>query len=298
MSVNSWLLLLGLLIPVTGIAQNEWLVPDDKKGKLSDFAFSDSTRQVGSQLYQINCKSCHGDPGKGNYQNLNPLPGDPATDKIQQNSDGELFYKLQEGRGLMPSFKNILSQEEIWMLVSYLRSYNSEYVQQVAEKILRGNLQFADLKILLTALDDHRVKAMVTGDENGVWNPVRDAEVALFVHRRFGQLPVDETKLTGPDGVVTFQIPGDLPGDTAGMLHILARLTDEEQFGVIKADTFLQVGLPFIPVSLTAERAMWNTMQMAPLWLLLSFGGALVLVLGLLGYVLLLLRKIFYAGKE
>ena len=87
----------------------EWVVPADKKGKLSPFAFTDETRKTGEALYNLNCKSCHGTPGMGNFQaTLKPQPADPATDKIQHNIDGELFYKVTQGRGPMPSFKNSL----------------------------------------------------------------------------------------------------------------------------------------------------------------------------------------------
>ncbi|MCK7540494.1 MAG: cytochrome c [Marinilabiliales bacterium] len=62
---------------------------------------------------------------------LVPVPGDPATEKIQRNSDGEIFHKVTVGRGQMPSFRSVLTTDEIWKVVSYLRSFNRSYIQKV-----------------------------------------------------------------------------------------------------------------------------------------------------------------------
>jgi mono/diheme cytochrome c family protein len=36
-------------------------------------------------------------------------------------TDGALFWKMSEGRGVMPAWKDILSETERWQLVNYLR---------------------------------------------------------------------------------------------------------------------------------------------------------------------------------
>ena len=79
-----------MLLPSFARGQ-DWVVPDDRKGRLSTFPFTDDTRKEGEKLYQVNCHSCHGDPGRNNFIALQPPPGDPATEKIQRNSDGETF---------------------------------------------------------------------------------------------------------------------------------------------------------------------------------------------------------------
>src|SRR5512133_1232537 len=128
------ILLFLLLIPSLLSGQDR-VVPEEKKGRLSTFPFSDETRKSGERLYTANCMSCHGTPGKGNYLKLVPEPGDPATEKIQRNSDGEIFYKVTTGKGQMPSFRNVLTGDEIWKLVSFLRSFNKAYVQKVMQVI-------------------------------------------------------------------------------------------------------------------------------------------------------------------
>lgn len=55
-------------------AQEIWEVPADQATKLSPFEFSAESQKAGSEIYTINCASCHGIPGKANAVALVPLP--------------------------------------------------------------------------------------------------------------------------------------------------------------------------------------------------------------------------------
>jgi len=286
-------ILAGLLIA------QEWTVPADKKGRLSPFPFSDSIRKAGLQLYSLNCMSCHGTPGKGNFQALVPPPGDPATDKIQHNADGELFYKVSEGRGQMPSFKNTLASKDIRTIVSYIRSFNPAYVQSVMPEITSGAYSGAviALSLLLNpSRDSVMLKASAIRGNSVV--PVTGAGVKLFVRRTFGLLPLDEEKTTNDQGMAFFPVPSDLPGDTAGKIQVSARFTDEDQFGPVSKDTLLQVGLRIEPVSLVKDRAMWNVVRKAPWWIILTYSLGVLVVWGFILLVLLKLRDIYIIGEH
>jgi mono/diheme cytochrome c family protein len=276
-----------------------WIVPEDKKGKLSSFKFNDETRSAGERLYSINCKSCHGVPGKGNYINLTPPPGDPATDKIQHNSDGEIFYKVTTGRGPMPSFKNALSGNDIWNIISFLRSFNTKYVQSIMPVIKSAAYPGAEIVISLMLAprkDIIKMKVSAAGAKSIV--PVKTALVKLFVKRTFGFLPVDEEKTTDSEGVASFRIPRELPGDTVGNVLISARFVDEELFGAVSKDTILQAGIITVPESLVKNRAMWNTVRKAPVWIILTFSFGVLGVWGFIFYVLFNLRDIYITGKH
>ena len=276
----------------------EWVVPADRANRLSTFPFNDENRESGEKIYTVNCMSCHGTPGKGNYIDLVPSPGDPATDKIQRNRDGEIFYKIFSGRGQMPSFRSVLTTNEIWYVVSFIRSFNSTYKQQImpvitssaypgAEIILNIFYKPGDTLITLSALavkEDQKV-------------PVTDAAVRLFVERTFGTLQIDDEKITGKEGLAVFRIPDDLPGDTAGNVMVSARFADEEIFGSVAEDTVLQAAVKITPVSLVAERAMWNNVRKAPVWVILTYAIGMLLVWGFILLVLLKLRDIYIIGK-
>ena len=277
----------------------EWIVPGSKQDKLSTFPFNDETRKMGEQLYTTNCMSCHGTPGKVNYLNLVPPPGDPATDKIQRNKDGEIFYKVSEGRGQMPSFKNVLSSKETWNVISFLRSYNNTYKQQVLQVITSSAYPGAEIKIRLSYNQgDSTVILTAQAIKDNIVVPVTDAGVQLFVHRTFGQLPVDDEKTTDKDGLAIFKVPEKFPGDTAGNIQVSARFTNEEVFGSVSKDTVLCAAEKTNPVSLVAERAMWNSVWKAPIWIILTFSIGLLLVWSFILYVLLKLRDIFVIGDS
>jgi len=286
------------LLALVPVFSQEWLVPADRQGRLSTFAFNDSIEKAGLQLYILNCMSCHGTPGKGNYQQLTPPPGDPATEKIQRNRDGEIFYKIMEGRGQMPSFKNTLSTGDTWAIVAYIRSFNSGYVQAVMPEITSGAYPGALIAISLRlAAEKESVIMKVSAIKDNSAVPVVGAGVRLFVKRTFGMLPLDEEKITDDNGMATFTIPPDLRGDTTGNIKVSARFTDEEKFGTAAKDTVLQAGLQVIPVSLVKDRAMWNTLRKAPWWILLTYGLGVILVWGFIILVMLKLRDIFIIGE-
>jgi hypothetical protein len=150
----------------------------------------------------------------------------------------------------------------------------------------------------LSIPNDSTIQVAATGLENGIRVPVPAVSIELFVQRYFGHLPLDEAQTTDPAGIARFSLPVDLPGDSAGILRFHARFSDEDQFGAIEEDTLLAAGIPVHPVSLTARRAMWNTVRMAPVWLLITYPVALLIVLSVIGYILLQLRTIFYLGKK
>ena len=285
-----------MLLPSFARGQ-DWVVPDDRKGRLSTFPFTDDTRKEGEKLYQVNCHSCHGDPGRNNFIALQPPPGDPATEKIQRNSDGEIFHKVSAGRGQMPSFRSVLTTDEIWKVVSFIRSFNRSYVQKVMQVITSSAYPGAIISMKLAydeATKQVLVFAYATSETGTV--PVTGAGVRLLAARYFGKMAVDEEKTTDVNGVATFSVPEGLRGDTAGNIGFSAMFTDEATFGSVSKDTVLMAGMPVIPVSLTANRAMWNTVRKAPVWIILAYGLGVLAVWGFIVLVMFKLRDIFTVG--
>jgi len=77
------------------------------------------------------CKACHGADGKGLPKDLElkgPLPRN-FTDKKWQavRTDGELFWILKNGSpgtDMAPFVPLVLTEEEAWQVLLYIRSFN------------------------------------------------------------------------------------------------------------------------------------------------------------------------------
>jgi mono/diheme cytochrome c family protein len=294
-SIILFFLLIGFC---NSFSQEEWKVPAESQEKLSTLTFNSGTENIGLEIYTNNCKACHGMPGINNFQPLVPEPGDPASSKFQKNTDGELFYKISEGRGQMLSFKNTLTPEEIWNIVSYIRSFNKEYVQQVAKEIEKKGYE-GDINFLLSYIEnDKQVKVTLTGNKGELTEKLAGVDMQIFAERSFGKLALDDLKTTNSEGNAYFSIPEQLPGDAEGNINLIIQLSDIELFGKVTHDTVLAVGFPMNRPALNAERAMWNKFKKAPVWLLIAYFGGVLVAWGVIFYILFLLRTIFFIGKE
>jgi mono/diheme cytochrome c family protein len=286
------------LLAGTSLAQTPWVVPADRNAKLTTTAFTEQNQNSGKDLYQTNCKSCHGDPGKNNVIKLVPPPPDPATTQLQQNSDGALHFKISEGRGTMPAFKNVLSSVDVWNLIAYLRTFNNDYKQQLAVQPTFGGEVFdkVDLK-LLTDPASNNIVALLTGVKGSITKPIAGLEIKLFIKRYFGNLVLDKPMETNIEGKASFVFPQDIPGDASGNVSLLAQLTNEDLFGLVKTESVMAIGITTNRAPLNEPRALWNVVQKTPIWLLLTYLSSVLVVWGFIIVVMLKLRTIFKLGE-
>ncbi|MBI5539686.1 MAG: cytochrome c [Bacteroidia bacterium] len=274
-----------------------WIVPDNKKKKTSSFKFSQVSVSDGEAIYLKTCQSCHGIPGKENFAKLNPSPGDLSTDKVQKQLDGELFFKITMGRGLMPSFKNVLKEEERWKLISYLRSFNDAYAQPPLSAPSSGCKGCVTNIELMYLQDSSRMLLKAIGTLNGNNIPISDAEVSLFVKRYFGDMQIGKTVNTDSAGPNTFNLPKNIRGDQTGNVIFIIRITDEKQFGETQDTIEMQIGIPTNNPPLNENRALWNVVSKAPLWLTISYSTVVLIVIGCILYVIFQLLRLKRKSK-
>ena len=103
----------------------DWIIPDAESNVSNPSPYILENVDAGKDLYTLNCKSCHGDPGKNNPLALVPIPVDVASDRMHFNTEGALYYKITKGRGIMPPFEGSISEENRWKLLLFANIWGS-----------------------------------------------------------------------------------------------------------------------------------------------------------------------------
>jgi len=296
-NIKSLALLVTILCFQLGIAQTV-VVPADKKAKASPLLFNNAAVKDGEAIYNKNCISCHGNPSKANYQkSMSPVPGDPAEEKFQKNSDGELFYKIGAGNAVMPMFKNVLSEEDRWKLVGYIRSFNKNYKQPPLEVVV-VNLLSKTVKLSISYNEkNHQIAVIAKGKIKNDSVPLKGSEIMLYAKRYFGRLQIETLKQTNQQGAVLFAFPKDLPGDKTGNIELIVKINDE-LFGEVSVSKTLKIGIPTNKPSLTEKRAIWNVNAKAPIWILLTYTIGVIGIWSFLIYIIISILKIKKASKK
>ncbi|MFP5213980.1 MAG: c-type cytochrome [Acidobacteriota bacterium] len=87
---------------------------------------SDSqSAEKGAYRYRLYCAQCHGvdADGRGTVgQSFAPLPTNLKRPEVQEQSDGELFYKISLGFERHPPLAHTVNPEFRWHIINYLRS--------------------------------------------------------------------------------------------------------------------------------------------------------------------------------
>ncbi len=103
--------------------------PAEYAGKSNPFGNQADAVAAGEALFAERCASCHGPEGAGDgaaAASLDPKPADLSV-KLPEGDDF-LFWRIMDGGAMepwnssMPAHKGILTEDQVWQLVSYIRS--------------------------------------------------------------------------------------------------------------------------------------------------------------------------------
>ena len=101
---------------------------DDK----NPFAGDAKAVEAGKALFDKNCKRCHGPAGKGDGPDADPDVQEDmdltVARRAARNPDGVVFWKIHNGRARpkMPSFKDDLSKDQMWQIVSFVQTLRAK----------------------------------------------------------------------------------------------------------------------------------------------------------------------------
>jgi len=74
---------------------------------------------AGSAIYTEYCTGCHGADGRGEIAGTPSFRGG----RLMMKNDSELVNIINNGRDIMPSFRGVLTNDQMQDIVAYLRTF-------------------------------------------------------------------------------------------------------------------------------------------------------------------------------
>jgi len=107
--------------------EDRWKAPDGAKNIKNPIKASQksASTQRGAKIFKTRCMICHGAKGKGDGvggKALSPKPQNLTLKMVKSQTDGEIFWKITNGRNDMIKWGPILSDEQRWDVVNYVRT--------------------------------------------------------------------------------------------------------------------------------------------------------------------------------
>jgi mono/diheme cytochrome c family protein len=116
----------------------DWPVPPEAAKVKNPVAPTPDNLAAAHAIYMDKCANCHGEKGAGDGPEADMYTPSPSkfndAHMMSEMTDGEIFWKMTEGRKPMPSFKKQLSDEQRWQLVNYLRTLTPKTAAKPAAK--------------------------------------------------------------------------------------------------------------------------------------------------------------------
>jgi hypothetical protein len=168
---------------------------------------------------------------------------------------------------------------------------NDPLYQDAEEKI---QMRDVNLSLALNPADTaQRATAKVTqSDKDGNLVPLKGVELKFYVQRLFGYMPGGDsyTVTTDDKGEASFAYPKKIAGNEAGLITVMVRTEDNDQFGNVEASTSVKWGTVLAVDQNPFPRALWEPYAPLPLVLTICilFGG----VWSTYAYIFIQLRKI------
>ena len=104
--------------------ESKWVAPKYSNDLINPFKGKESATAEGKKIFNQMCVLCHGIYGKGNGEaglSLEKKPANFLALNVMNQTDGAIFWKITQGNPPMASYEGLLSEEQRWKLVNYIR---------------------------------------------------------------------------------------------------------------------------------------------------------------------------------
>ena len=233
-----------------------------------------------------------------------PLKDIPANVYMGEESENSLLSKIKtDSKG----------ESRVYIPASFKTNWDSSGGQLTFIAVSEANKNFesttteiqvtkARLEIDTTTDEESRnITVKISEFKNGEWIPVPKADLKVVIKRLLGYLPVGEEEVYTSDeeGMVNAAFMRDsLPGDSKGLLTLIARTEDNELYGNIFEEITVPWGISVQKdTGFFDQRTLWSTRDRTPIWLLLMAYSIIAGVWGTLIYLIIQLFKTRKLGR-
>ena len=104
---------------------HSWMAPKEAAEMENPIEPSQQAISDGKEIFLDNCAVCHGNKAQGLSRKVTNLAYDTPNliKSLKSHSEGDFFWKIINGREDMPSFKEDLTEDEIWQVIHFLKSH-------------------------------------------------------------------------------------------------------------------------------------------------------------------------------
>ena len=101
-----------------------WESPTYAKETINPTIVNKQSVSKGRAIFMNSCASCHGFKADGNGPLAKVLSPKPSNLRMmsKMHPDGDFAWKIANGRGAMPAWKDKIKQKDIWDIVNYIQS--------------------------------------------------------------------------------------------------------------------------------------------------------------------------------
>jgi mono/diheme cytochrome c family protein len=123
-----------------GGGTDDWKAPSRAVRRKNPVPVNNRTLEAGKAAYAANCLACHGASGRGDGPAATTCglqPDDLSQLQSTDETDGELFWKISQGKKPMPSFDSDVPETQRWEVVNYIRTLVPKPATQPANASIR-----------------------------------------------------------------------------------------------------------------------------------------------------------------
>ena len=207
-------------------------------------------------------------------------------EKIRSDENGDAVFFIDSDNA--KRFKDSLG----------FMAFKVEYTGNDSNKSVNKNIRLKQMMIDVSFFQKDTIKYIDINVQevgsDGQSSPIDDIEVGLYIEGTFSLLNIAEA-ITDNNGNVIVEFPIDMPGDTKGVLTIVAQVEEHDIYGTVRSSGEINWGIP-VPLAIEKQRGLGDTD--APLWMVYTLIILLSAVWLHYLYVVYMIIKIKLVSKE